>query len=457
MNRRRFLQGALAGATTAALGGLELSACSGGTTSRSAAVSVPAGAATREAGSLPFSHVPPGTDTMPQIEHIVVLMLENHSFDNYLGVLGRGDGFKIGKDGKPTAANLDASGNLVHAFEMPTPCQLNGHPSQDWDASHQQYDDGKLGGFVRSPSGPVAMGYWTESDLPFTYALARTFPIADRFFSSVLAQTLPNRRFLVSGTAYGLVDDTFPSPVPPNGTIFTTLSRYGVAWKNYYSTLPTSFIYPSLIGETNKDNSVVGIENFFSDAAAGTLPGFSLVDPDFDTTSEENPQDIQYGEAFFGQVVNALMTGPGWSKTLFVWTFDEHGGYFDHVPPPKAVLPDDVPPAITVPPDLPGAYDRYGFRVPAGVVSPYAKRDYVSHVVHDHTSILKLVETKWNLPALTRRDANASDLLDMVDLGAKPAFVVPPSLPKAPDPSIKAGCRTTGPGTIPPPNAVTPA
>ena len=122
------------------------------------------------------------------------------------------------------------------------------------------------------------------------------------------------------------------------------------------------------------------------------------------------------------------MKGPGWAKTLLVWTYDEHGGYYDHVAPPPAVAPDAVPPRLG-PNDAPGGYDLYGFRVPAVVVSPYARRDYVSHVVHDHTSILKLLETKFNLPALTDRDGAADDLLDCVDLGSSPAFAVPPTLP----------------------------
>ena len=203
-----------------------------------------------------------------------------------------------------------------------------------------------MDGFVESASGPVAMGYWTSRDLPFTYGLARTFPIADRYFCSVLAQTYPNRRFLISATAYGLVDDTVGGAVPPNGTIFTSLDRYGITWKNYYSSVPTSYLYPSLIAKTDVQRSIVPIEEFFADTAKGTLPGFSLIDPNFDSNSEENPQDIQFGEVFLARVVTALMSGPKWPKTLFVWTYDEHGGYYDHVPPPPAVAPDVVPPAI---------------------------------------------------------------------------------------------------------------
>jgi phospholipase C len=141
---------------------------------------------------------------------------------------------------------------------------------------------------------------------------------------------------------------------------------------------------------------------------------------------------------------------------MLIWTYDEHGGYYDHVPPPAAVPPDDIPPVLK-PDDPPGGFDRYGFRVPCAVVSPYARKNHVSHTVYDHTSILKTIETKWNLPALTRRDAAAHSLFDMVDLHTKPAFLQPPKLPGPPDPARKAGCLTTGAGTIPPPAAVTKA
>ena len=140
-----------------------------------------------------------------------------------------------------------------------------------------------------------------------------------------------------------------------------------------------------------------------------------MVDPDFDSQSEEDPQDVQYGDQFLAKVVNAVLASPQWPHTLLVWCYDESGGYYDHVAPPAAAVPDSVPPDLA-PGDTPGSFDRYGFRVPAGVVSPYARKDYVSRVVHDHTSFLKLVETKWNLPVLTHRDGAADDLLDSVDL-----------------------------------------
>ena len=194
------------------------------------------------------------------------------------------------------------------------------------------------------------------------------------------------------------------------------------------------------------------VDQYFTDAAAGNLPAFSLVDPDFvNDGSEENNADVRVGEEFAARVVRAAMEGPAWSKTLLIWTYDEGGGYYDHVPPPRAVRPDTTPPQITTPPDEPGAFDQLGFRVPAVIVSPRARRDYVSHQVHDHTSVLKLLETKWNLPALTYRDANASNLLDSLDLRTRrPAFIDPPALAAAPG---RSSCVEGEPGTIPPPGA----
>jgi len=213
-------------------------------------------------------------------------------------------------------------------------------------------------------------------------------------------------------------------------------------------------VFLPLLQDPSITKGLAKIDQFYEDAAAGTLPSFSLVEPDYEHQSEENPQDVQFGDQFMDKVVRAVMTGPNWSSTMLIWTYDEHGGYYDHVPPPAAVPPDDVPPALK-PGDPPGGFDRYGFRVPAGVVSPYARSNFVSSTIYDHTSILKTVEEKWNLPALTRRDANANSMFDMLDLEGEPAFRHPPALPRAVDPAIKAGCLVTGAGTIPPPSAVT--
>jgi phospholipase C len=451
-------------------------------------------------GPLPRPDLPEGTDLLPQIRHIVVVMMENHSYDNYFGMLtGRGEGYPLRPDGTPDVANPRDDGTPVQAFHQPSCVQLPVIPSQSWHASHQQYNDGRCDGFVRSaqecrpgadPS--VAMGYWTERDLPFYYGLARTFPLADHWFCSCLGPTFPNRRFLIAGTAHGLIDD-LPFDIvdyPPGGTIFDLLTRNGISWANYHHVSRYSVIMRRLLGggvltalrrlaslgawfpplaEAVRGNKsftadvyplgavrsllhLHGMRRFFADAAAGTLPAFCIVDPDFGAYSEENPQDIRRGESFAAQVINAVMHGKGWPHTVAIWLYDEHGGYHDHVPPPAAVPPDDVEgrPVRGLPGWLvtclrpflrgylaragradrgPHRYDRYGFRVPAVIVSPYARPGYVSSQVFDHTSVLKLAGLKWNLPPLTRRDAAAAAPLDALDLDGPPAFLTPPDLP----------------------------
>jgi len=412
----------------------------------------------RQPGSLPYPFLSSGTDTVPQLEHIVVMMMENHSYDNRLGLLPRrgADGFRIGRDGQPIAENPYANGNIQHAFHMPTTCQLSGMPSQTWLDSHTQFDNGRNDGFVESGSGPVAMGYWDQDDQPFYFSLAQVFPIADRYFCSVLGQTYPNRRYLISATSIGQVNDTLPAltDYPANGTIFDHLEAAGVSWKDYYTDLATTELYPPLYLK-NVGTNVVPIADFFSDAAAGTLPGFCLVEPNYGTQSEENPQNIASGEQFAAQVINAVMTAPGWEGTLLVWTYDEHGGYYDHVPPPPALAPDNIPPAVPTGEQAYNGFAQYGFRVPCAVISAWARPDYISHRIFDHTSICALVEAKWNLPAMTYRDANANNMLDMVDL-RRPAFLSPPTLASPlvdTDPAALA-CNISGPGTIPPPGSV---
>ena len=142
---------------------------------------------------------------MPEIDHIVVVMQENHSFDNYLGMLGRGDGFTLDRHGRPTNTNPDPTGGYVRAFHETDTSQA-GHVTQSWDASHIQYAEGRNDGFIGpESSSDWSMAYYTGEEIPFYYSLARTFPLCDRYFCSVLAQTYPNRRFLLAGTAFGLI------------------------------------------------------------------------------------------------------------------------------------------------------------------------------------------------------------------------------------------------------------
>ena len=454
-------------------------------------------------GDRPRPDVPAGSDLIPKIKHIVVLMMENHSYDNYLGMLaGRGDGLQLAADGSPGAVNVLPDGQQIQAHRLLSTVQTAGNPSQTWNASHISYAGGTCGGFASSvqqtvpgADPAVPMGYWTEADLPFYYGLARAFPVADRWFCSCMGPTFPNRRFLIAGTAHGLIDDLPWDLVdyPEAGTIFDALTSNGISWVNYHNVRPAKVLIkralgtpglialrrvaqlgrwlPGVLNAARGNKSFTAdlyplgfarcvrhlrtTQQFFADAAAGALPAVSIVDPDFGAYSEENPQDISLGESFAAAVVNAVTHGPAWESTMLLWIYDEHGGYYDHVPPPEAVPPDDVPAhnwqlslpsllRVALTPLLrkslanlknadagPATYDRYGFRVPAVIVSPYARPDFVLSDVLDHTSVLKLIEEKWNLPPLTRRDAAAISPLGALDLDAPPAFLTPPPLPAA--------------------------
>src|SRR5690348_7039312 len=194
-------------------------------------------------GDRPDSSRRAGSAMLRQIKHIVVLIMESRSFDNYLGALGRGEGFPLGDDGTPDAESPDSAGTMIRAYHASSAVQEDGVPCQSWSASHTQWAAGKMNGFVTStervaPEGDKtsAMAYWTDQDLPFYHGLARTFPLADRWFSSCLGPTFPNRRFLLSGTAHGLIDDLPVSlaDYPANGTIFDLLTRHGISWVDYH-------------------------------------------------------------------------------------------------------------------------------------------------------------------------------------------------------------------------------
>jgi phospholipase C len=413
------------------------------------------------ADSLPDPGRPAGTpDASMPFDHIVVVMMENHSFDNYLGMLPRRghpggvDGFKFDSSGAPANRQPYKNGYVVpvHAQSMCQPPDVD----QTWNGTHMQVDGGRMDGFAKNKVG--SMLYWDESDIPFYYSLAKTFTVGNRWFCSAPCQTFPNRRFLLAATAEGLISTDTNSifdPLPKNGTIFDRLNQHGISWANYFTDLPGTGVWEK-IPQSNPDK-IKPVGQFFADCANGTLPAVSFVDPEFGATNdvggaligafpqaygpgqqvetqggdEENPQNITLGEDFVAQVANAVIGGAAWSRTLLVWTYDEHGGYFDHVPPPAAIPPDDIGPKLG-PKDVKGAYDIYGPRVPAVVVSPYSKPGGVTNVVHDHTSILATIEHKWNLPACTRRDANATTLMDFLDTSKAP-LLEPPALAAAGD------------------------
>ncbi len=437
--RRQVLQGLAAAAGVATVAGV--SSWQAQAPARAAGLLLPP-------GTRPDPSKPEGVDTLPEIEHVIIYMQENHSYDNYFGMLGRGDGFTLGPGGTPTDSNPDLDQQPVTAFPIQGTCDPNKGASQGWNASHISWSNGANDGFIRAANGGTgSMGYWDGTTLPFYYGLAQTFVLCDRWFCSMLGQTFPNRRYLQAATSVGIVstdvDEVLATPTAPNGVIWERLDAHGITWNDYAVDLPDIALFPGW--SQDKVDKVKTFNDFLLDCANGTLPQVSIISPGDQKWSEEDA-DVQNGEAYSASIVNAVMHGPAWTKTVLFFTYDEHGGYFDHVPPPPAVAPDAIAPRITVPPDEPGAFDRYGFRVPAVVVSPFAKKGYVSSVVHDHTSILKFLETKFNLGALTYRDANADDLLDTLDV-ANPGFLEPPTLPAPGLPATGSACQ---PQPIPP-------
>ena len=402
--------------------------------------------------SRPFPLATPGvahdalTPELAHIDHIVLLMNENHSFDAHFGMLGHRvpskaglvDGYPaLGADGIPTIEQSDAQGNLYRSFAINDQCQLNGAArpqgpgnNQGWDGSHQELNGGMLDSFVKA-DGQDALRYWDDQyGLGFLYSLASYFPVGDRYFSSTLAPTYPNRCFALCGSAVGLdaTDTPPPDAIPPNGRIFDLLDQHGITWADYWTNLPSA----GLLGQS-WTASKAGT-NFFGPhgtveatllevearLATNTLQSVVLIEQNFLFGDEEPPQSLAAGQNFLYQVVKLFLKYPAvWARTMLVINYDEGGGFYDHVPPVVVPNPGDGhhPGDFKTPHRPPSKWygDDYtltGFRVPNIVVSPWAKPDHVSHVFYDHTSVLRTIEYKWNLPALTQRDLNANPMLD---------------------------------------------
>ena len=296
----------------------------------------------RQPGSLPYPELPAGTDTIPQIEHVVVLMMENHSYDNRLGMLFRpgADGFRIGRDGRPAAANPYPNGQIQHAFRMPTTCQLPARPSQEWTDSHTQYAGGRMDGFVTSGSGPVAMGYWQGGPALHT-PLATAFPLADRWFCSVLGQTDPNRRYLIAATSAGMTDDIGNNAQSdarsrprrrrgPSSTSSTTTASPGPTTSAPRRRDPELYFANDL----HDGQEPRSLDQFFSDPRPGSLPGSASSIPTTTPSPRRTRRTSWWARRSWPRSSRAI-TDPQGRDTLLL-TYDEHGGYYDHVPPPPA-------------------------------------------------------------------------------------------------------------------------
>jgi phospholipase C len=389
------------------------------------------------------------------VDHIVVLMQENRSADNYLGQLNAFG--QTGYTAEPTTGNpdpLNPTGPPIVPFHKTTYCETS-DLNHSWNGTHQEWDHGAMDGFTAAnsssstsadpadPSGTRAMGYYDQNDLPFYYGLYSTFATNDRYFASVLSQTFPNRLYLYAGTSFGHIRNDIVNSTQKS--IFELLDQGGVSWKIYSDQANLSFA--SLLFKYVNDRKaqhLFPMSQYYADAAAGTLPNVSYVDPKFIDSpgvesDEHPPSNVQVGQKFVADVINGLMTSPNWGSSALFLTYDEHGGFYDHVAPPAAPKPDNIAPLLTAS-DTPGAFDRLGIRVPVAVVSPFAKSHYVSHVNDDHTSILRFIELRFGLPALTNRDLNADAMGDMFDFST-PHFASPPTLPAAVvDPAQLAAC-----------------
>ena len=435
---------------------------------------------------------PSGTGDITAINHIIFMAQENRSFDTYFGQLPAywaANGFPSQQfDGMPAnASNPGYNGNpAVSAYHLATDCIENLTPS--WDESHLDWNlqnptssSAAMNGFVYNAAkfgidegytdtaGVRAMGYYDGTDLNYYYFMASNFATSDRWFAPVLDRTQVNRMYLFAATSQGYAyppgtdaADNAPLTAP---TIFDALQKAGVSWKVYYtddicSTAPPDSRLP-VAGKTQDSSSqsgactyltqfanyappnqlpsnVVPVSQYLTDVQNGTLPSVAFIEAGYVSGRDEHPSsgtNVQTGAAYVESLINGLMNSQSWNDSVFILTYDEPGGLYDHVPPVPAVNPDGIAPKDLEPGDIctsgGGAncnFNYTGFRLPLIVVSPFAKKNYVSHTVADYTAILKFIETRFNVPSLTQRDAAQMDMTEFFDFQNAP-WATPPSPP----------------------------
>jgi phospholipase C len=375
--------------------------------------------------------------------------------------------------------------NPVAAYHLQTMCTENTSPS--WDEAHVDWNykdqlglyPAAMNGFVHaaahdartiSPTpyydvnGIRAIGYYDGGDLNYYYFMASNFATSDRWFHPAMTRTDPNREYLVAATSQGYA---YPNGTNSNDqslltakTIFQDLQDAGITWKIYVnpqgskctgppydpaclmklSYLSNFTYYKTVLA--NFPQNIAPISQYFTDLQNGTLPQVAQIEPASDAGLDEHgsdydnsPENVQRGAKYVSSLINALMQSSSWKDSAFILTFDEFGGLYDHVSPQPAVSPDGIKPVDLNPGDVctkgtgPLCDFTYtGYRVPLIVVSPYARKNYVSHTVADYTAILKLVETRFNLPSLTKRDAAQMDMTEFFDFN-NPSWMTPPSPP----------------------------
>jgi phospholipase C len=384
-----------------------------------------------------------GIANLQKIDHIVVLMLENRSFDHMLGYLSL-EGGRDDIDGLREEFANDHDGRRYPVHHLETTA-IPDDPDHSGRSVDLQVGGGAMNGFVASyaetlsgrgvPDGDPGrvMGYYNAADVPVYDHLARHFAVCDRWFSSVPGATWPNRLYALSGGAARSRDD-LPRNVPPmyNQASFARhLDARGVTWRWYSFEVGTlrmadaryalghhdSFAFFSRENLNWKAALELRIDahavSFLEDAARGTLPSVSWIDPNFSDfnpigfqpNDDHAPADIKDGQELALAVYHALATGPQWDKTMLVIFYDEHGGFYDHVPPPAAADDDQR------------MFGRYGVRVPALVISPWVEPGSVSTTVFDHTSIIKTILRRFAPDALSQPNGHRGLLGRAVNAG----------------------------------------
>jgi phospholipase C len=338
---------------------------------------------------------PPIVRGTTPITHVVVLMQENHAFDNYFGTFP-------GVDGLPANTSIpDGLGGNV------TPYWINGSATPDLPHSRQaelvSYDNGSMDGFARATQllGPglerFPMGYYDRRQIPWYWSVASNYTIADHYFQPVFGPTIPNRLYAFAGTSGGLTSNAINGSTLDNETVFDQLQARGISW-TYYSSevlpfLPLPLYLPHIRNSPSMAKRIVPVSQLASDINAGRLAQVVYVDTEYDPfISEHPPESVTIGEEWAEGIVRSVAQSPVWNSTAVFITWDESGGYYDHVPPPQV--------------DTWG----YGFRVPLLVISPFAKRGFVDHEIADHASIMRFIADNWALPLLTPRESHAANL-----------------------------------------------
>jgi phospholipase C len=353
------------------------------------------------------------------VEHIVVVMMENRSFDHFLGWLPNANGQQAG-------LTYFDSANVPHTTYPLADYQGCDHPDPDhsYEGGRIEYNNGVCDGWLRAGSNDeYSIGFYGQNDLAFLGNAAPAWTTLDGYFSAIMAGTFANRVYQHAAQTDRLENSILPFSTLP--TIWDRLAEHSVSARYYFSDFPFLALWgPKYLGIAG------GISEFYAAAAAGTLPHVSFVEPRFlgeeqGISNDFHPHsDIRNGDVFLNSVYQAVTSSPNWKNTVLIINFDEWGGFFEHVPPTHA----PIPPADAAL----GSDGLRGFRVPAMVISPWSPRATVAHGIYDHTSVLKMIEWRWNLRPLTVRDANANNLAEILDFAHPnlnaPQFNVPPGL-----------------------------